>query len=245
MKLLDTQIISYKFKKSNDINIDNCIIPSVVAIEFLSMQTLLPHKARYYIPTIQKRFTEVIAPTSIDHPFNKRYTDRVIFDFGPLHEPFSMFSNFSISELINQKNFNLFNVAVNFLEKSLQKDLRRKIGFLIDNNLTCEPIIKEDIEKGYELLENFINLYNPKGNFRNTWNDVLILCKALNKGIPIITEDKLLNRFASQYYSGIITEYNGVLKIDFPNSEFLERKINRESKWYVNKGWQYKIRNTG
>ncbi|MCB9302627.1 MAG: hypothetical protein H6566_18450 [Lewinellaceae bacterium] len=242
MTILDTQIVSYKFRESKGFDIKGCVIPSIVAIEFLLLQAPQPHKANYYIPRNRKFFQIEGGIANIVHPFNKRSTDRVIFDFGPFYPPFSMFSNFGISDLINEKDYLLFNFAIKFLDKPIQKKLRNRIKFLFDNNLSCEPLLETDIEKSYELLDLFLSRYNAKDDFRNTWNDILILCKALNNEAIVYTEDKLLARFASEIFQGSINSHGDGLIIDFSISNRQEAESNRESKWYVNRGWQYRMK---
>jgi len=239
MKFLDTQIISYKYKESKDLDIRDNIIPSVVAMEFLLMQSDKPHAANYYIPKVNRFYSAMGEQLKIDHPFRKESSDNLIFDFGKLSESFAMFSNFNISELINTQNISLFDTSISFLEKSQQKSLKKKIRFIVNNNLTCEPIVKDDIEIGYGLLNDFLSKYNSKGNFRNTWNDILILSKAISKRAPLLTEDKLLNRFASENYQAKTTEKNGILDIDFSIYPELKKKKSSESKGYINRGWQY------
>lgn len=242
MKLLDTQVISYKYKNTRELNIENDAIPSIVAIEFLLIHPPGSNSASYFIPTMKKLLLGAVSQVSIDHPFRKHSTDRIIFDFGQLHPSFSLFCNFSISELINQKNRPLFDAAVKFLAKPLQKELRRRLNFLIDQNITCDPVTPLDIELGYELLEEFLKKYSQKGNFRNTWNDILILSKSINSTTPLITEDKLLNRFAREKFNGIATSFEGLIEVDFSSGKFPKKVESRESKWYVNNGWNYKIR---
>jgi len=239
MNILDTQIISYKYNKSKEIDVRNTIIPSIVAIEFLLMQTNKPYSANYYIPRINRSH---MVGMKIDHPFNKSLTDSIIFNFKQLHQPFAIFSNYNISELINTKNIDLFDNAVNFKEKKLQKDLKKKIRFIVDNNIFCEPIVEKDIEIGYKLLEKFLSKYSSKDDFSNTWNDILILSKSISKKMTLLTEDKLLNTFASESFNANCIRDNGILNIDFSKAVIIKRKPNRETKEYINNGWQYKMR---
>jgi hypothetical protein len=137
MKVIDTQIISYRFKSSKDIEINNNLIPSIVAIEFLLMQTDNSFSANYYIPKISRFHFDMFGGLRIDHPFRKSISDRIIFDFGQLHKPFAIFSNFNISEVINAKKTSLFDSSVKYLKKGTQKDLKKKFRFLIDNEILC------------------------------------------------------------------------------------------------------------
>ena len=241
MKIVDTQIISYSFKSVKDFTVNNDLIPSIVAIEFLLMQTDNSFSANYYIPKISRFHIDMLGGLKIDHPFNKKSTDSLIFDFGQLHKPFAIFSNFNVSDLINTKNSALFDSSVSYLDKERQKDLKKKFRFLLDNDIHCEPILEDDINIGYDLLDKFIIKHNSKSDFKNTWNDILILSKAINKQLPLLTEDKLLNRFAADNYNKKAIEENGVLKIDFSDIMLIKRMTNNESKGYINRGWEYKM----
>jgi hypothetical protein len=127
LKLLDTQVISYKYKGAKEVDIKEKIIPSVVALEFLLLQSYRPYSANYYVPKTNRLHLRAVENMKIDHAFRKSSTDSIIFDFGHVHGPFAMFSNFSISDLINRQNVKLFDKAIYFLDKEIQKDLKKKI----------------------------------------------------------------------------------------------------------------------
>jgi hypothetical protein len=96
---------------------------------------------------------------------------------------------------------------------------------------------------GYDLLDKFLIKHSSKSDFKNTWNDILILSKAINKQLPLLTEDKLLNRFAAENYNTKAIQENGFLKIDFSDTKNVEKRTNKESKGYINRGWEYKMIN--
>jgi len=242
MKLIDTNVLSYVYNKTNnyELSIDNEYISSVVASEFLLMQ-----KKDYYIPNIGNiaKNPYLSKFTKVEHLPNKHSTDSILFDFNQLHDSFCHYSNFAISDLINNQNIILYDKIMEFQDKTDRKELKKKIRFIIDNNIKCEPILDEDIKEGYLILEKFIDKYSTKGNFRNTWNDILILSKSINKGLLLITEDKLLNKIAMEFYNAIVTKNNDFVNLTFNTIEEPIRKINKESKGYINKSWEYKIRN--
>ncbi|RDV13740.1 hypothetical protein DXT99_18450 [Pontibacter diazotrophicus] len=91
------------------------------------------------------------------------------------------------------------------------------------------------------MLNSFLSKHNSKENFRNTWNDILILSKSSTKELPLVTEDKLLNRFAAELYDVAVSKHDKFLNIDFSKPHKESSKINNESKGYVNNGWRYKI----
>jgi len=241
MGILDTQIISYKYKETKDIDVFQKSIPSIVAIEFLQMQSSKLHAANYYIPKSSRYPFGYIEMVKIDHAFRQHSSDFLIFDFGQTHKSFKMFSNLNISELINSRNVILFDKAISFIKKDLQKELKKKIRFIVDNEINCEPITENDIEMGYALLDRFLSINDSKKDFRNTWNDILILSKSIGLKDILYTEDKLLKSFASIVCNANTNEREGIFSIDFTDRNTTEKKFNLESKGYINNGWKYKM----
>jgi len=241
MGLLDTQIISYKYKGTKDIDVYKKSIPSVVAMEFLQMQSTKLHAANYYIPKSSRYPFGYIEMVKIDHAFRQHSSDFLIFDFGQTHKSFKMFSNLNVSELINSRNVILFDKAISFVKKDLQKELKKKIRFIVDNEINCEPITDSDIEMGYVLLNRFLSINNSKKDFRNTWNDMLILSKSIGLKEVLYTEDKLLKSFASMVCNAKTIEREGIFSIDFTDKSAIEKRFNLESKGYINNGWKYKM----
>ena len=132
-----------------------------------------------------------------------------------------------------------------FFSKENYKDIKAKFNFILEHNLNCLPIETKDIELGYILLELFIKKHSIKEDFRNSWNDILILSKSINTIAKLITKDKLLNNFAAGLCNAkiISIEVNDI-EIDFSKSEIIENDYTKfESKGYINKGWQYKVIN--
>ena len=58
----------------------------------------------------------------------------------------------------------------------------------------------------------------------------------------MLTHDKLLNRFAAEYYEVPIEQDKNELLIDF-SKKAVDQSKNRESKGYINSGWSYAVRN--
>lgn len=79
-------------------------------------------------------------------------------------------------------------------------------------------------------MDRFLIQHNSKSNFKNTWNDILILSKAINKQLPLLTEDKLLNRFAAENYDIKAIGQDGFLKIDFSDSNHFDKKQIKKAK---------------
>lgn len=244
MRIIDTNILYYKHKNFNyNISLENSFITSVNALEFLkNIEKVHTNKAKYYIPILNSIHYGVLA-NKMDHPFNKRLSDSIIFDFKQDFESYTFYNNQSICIAINEKAKDLFNSSIQFLDKENYKDIKDKFNFITENKLTCLQIDNRDIDLSYNLLDEFLKSHSIKEDFRNSWNDLLILSKAINTNSTLISNDKLLNKFAAEIYNAKITSTaENEIEIDFTKlakdgNEY--RKF--ESKGYINRGWQYKI----
>jgi hypothetical protein len=236
--------------KKQDVDIEGLKITSINALEFLeNIEKTHTNKAKYHIPRTNSynHYREILSGQQYfkksNHPINKRLSDYVIFNFAQDFKSYALYNNESISQVINNKYNELFYLIISFLEKSEYKDIRKKFDFILDNELQCESIGEHDIELAYELLTRFIQTHPLKEDFRNCWNDILILSKSINEGAKLLTSDKLLNRFAGEVYDGKLSKTDGILEIQFPNeSEQSKNFEKQESKGYINRGWNYKIR---
>ena len=251
VKIIDTNFISYKYKRVKEfraIDIMNAVIPSVVAIEFLNNQSALSMKANYYIPNISSQLVgseRMEFLTRRDHPFNKNRSDSISFDFNEDFESFKLYNNFSISNVINENMKELYKASVKFLSKEKRKELVKKYNFIIASRLNCIPIVDSDMGVAYDLLEKAVQdkIVNLKNNFKNSWNDILILSKAISSNGVLMTADKelsKLNKFAAEVYNGKIHDVNKVIEVSFKSQEVKRKSTVAESKGYINKGWDYK-----
>ncbi|HEY9670190.1 MAG TPA: hypothetical protein V6D11_01930 [Waterburya sp.] len=253
--IVDTQVLSYCFKQVGyNIQNQNLAISAITANEFLLAQPQSSERPDYY----------VIHPTKYSHllysegiPFwvrshfgnskgarmGTRRTDQVIIDFGNQFPPYREFGNEAISEIINAKHLELYNVSISHLSKGKQKYLKKRMKYILDNNYHCYSLNRLTIEQALDLFSRFIAEHNCKGNVRNTVNDILILATAIERGKLLLTHDNLLNRFAAEYYNAPIQRDKNELLIDFSGEPTGERKKNKESKGYINRGWSYSVRN--
>lgn len=248
---LDTNILYYAHSGiKHDIKIEEQNITSINALEFLkNIEKVHTNRAKYHIPRTSSIYhhREILGAKEYfkkrNHPINKRLSEYVIFDFSKDFESYALYNNESISQVINNKYHELFYLSISFLEKSEIKDIRNKYNFLLDHNLQCESISENDIALAYDLLDRFIKNHSLKEDFRNCWNDILILSKSINEGGKLITSDKLLNRFASEIYNGKLIKSDDILEIEFSNENNESKRFEKlESKGYINRGWNYKIR---
>ncbi len=245
--ILDTQVISYAFKKVNLEDVQNATIPSITANEFLLTQSKLYNKAQYYIPLPNKLAVnvedEAIPLPRRDHAFRKEHTDYIVLDFQNEYPSIILFNNLSISEVINRKLRSLFRSSISFLDKKQQKIIQSRFSFLIEHDIKCLPVTRNIIPIGLELLSDFTIKHNPKEDFRNTVNDILIFTIALKSGMTLITKDNLLNRFAADYFEAHSKIKDNLLEVTFAQRITKEQRNNHESKGYINRGWHYKLRN--
>lgn len=255
MIIIDTQILSHAYKETElKITSPTVAISSITANEFLMAQPREADRPDYYVlhPVRYGHLTMAepgyFAPDHIGNPkWAKRgdhRTDQVIIDFGNQFPPYREFGNEAISEIINEQLIDLYKMSVAHLPKDKQKYLKKRLRFLVDRKYHCHPLNAPTIETALTLFANFVVQYSCKDNVRNTVNDVLILATAIERQSQLLTQDKLLSRFAAaQYDAPIRNETEGIV-IDFCGDGSGKRKKNRESKkGYINRGWSYSLRN--
>lgn len=248
--IYDTQIISYCYSGHWDQKkVLDAQISSVTASEFLLFQTRENSKVDYYVinpswfgirhvlPSIESFKNPKWAKGSINR------TDSVIIDLNGDYDSYRMFGNEAISEIINSKSMRIFEISIAHMDKNKQKMLKKKMEFLLDNNIFCHRLSEDDCYLAITLLSEFIKNFQVKNNVKNTVNDLLILATAMNQELKLYTEDKVLGQFASKHYDATIIDNNDSIVISFPPTEDKQRIIKKsESKGYINRGWQYSMR---
>jgi len=246
--LVDTQVLSYYFKGfGDDIRDDKLTISSITANEFLLAQSTETNEPDYYVLD-PARYVKIYAiPEHYKNPkwikMGKRRTDQIIIDFGNQFLPYREFGSKAISGVINKKLLSLYALSISHLQKQKQKYLMKRLEYITNKSYYCYPLNKLIIDRGLYLFSRFINEYNCKGNIHNTVNDILILATAITHKTKFLTYDKLLNRFASEYYNIPIYNEEDKLLIDFSSHKSLEKSKNEESKGYINRGWSYSFYN--
>jgi len=253
--IVDTQVLSYCFKNVGyNIHNQKFAISSITANEFLLAQSPSSDRPDYYVihPAIYSHLlhSEGTPFWVRSHLGNAKWarmgtqrTDQVIIDFGNQFLPYREFGNEAISEIINNKYIELYQISIPHLSKEKQKYLKKRLKYILDNNYHCYSLNRLTIEQALELFSHFIAKHNCKNNVRNTVNDILILATAIEGGKKLLTDDNLLNRFAAEYYDAPIKRDANELLIDFSGKPTVERKKNRESKGYINRGWSYSLHN--
>lgn len=253
-QFFDTQVVSYAFKEiPNAIEIRGGAISSIAASEFLLLQGNDLKRANYYIPLPLSNMpydnhiqvSHVYGLGHVKGPRNKRSRplqkpsiDSIVMEFGREHEPIIEYSNRALSNIINNKRINVFRACIEHLDKEKQKMLRKRCQFLLDNELQCIPLNKEILDQSFLLLHEFMQRYSVKQNFRNSWNDILILATSLLSNADLVTKDSNLSRFATEQYALPFTHMDPFLHLSFGKVEMPMRRASRESKGYINRGWK-------
>lgn len=249
MEIIDTQILSFGFKEKIELDNKICAISSITASEFLLIYSLDPLSANYYIPHPNRYKVpdgEQIQIPSLMHPKwakrAKRRTDIYTIEFNEDFPNLIEFGSQALSVLINERLLWLYDQVIQSMQKAKKKDLRKRMKYIIKKEITCIPLNSRIIDISFNILSLFLNDYNPKENFRNTYNDILILSTAIENKTKLITHDKLLNGLSVKIYGGIIKKENDFVQVDFSDNSSVSRKDSKESKGYINRGWQYKAR---
>jgi hypothetical protein len=238
---LDTNIISKVKKGALAISTHHGNISSVAASELFLVYNGGRTTANYYVPAISPiHLTRAIGSVKRDHPFPKHRTDRIIFSFGNDFAPIVEFGSNAVAKMVNEQNTELLRQSIAFLRKKDQRFIRESFEFLIDNEITCVPLTPRAVRNAYHLLGAYrASGANLKNDFRNSWNDILILSTAQDSGSSLLTEDAPLSRFAGSVLGRFSEKGSGVLEVDLDPAPVASRKnSNRESKGYINTGWR-------
>lgn len=243
--ILDTQIISYCYSghwKPDKAKLSE--ISAVTAAEFLLFHTRENGKVDYYV--INPERYGIIHSTYFEHARNLKWakmgarrTDSIIIDFSSDFQPYRIFGNYSITSVINKRNIGAFKLSILHLDKDKQKNLKKKMDFLLDNKVQCHNLNEDTCDIALGLFMNFQEYITPKDNIKNTVNDLLILSTAIARKIPILTMDKVLGKFAAEEHSGKILTDSESLTVDFSTEVDSKANKSRESKGYINRGWSY------
>lgn len=252
MDFLDTQIVALAFNSGINQNISHANISSVVASEFLLVYSDKPMEANYYFPNMhmsleKHAFSADGLPLSFTSPngtlFRKKHADKIVLDFGKEFNRYIEFGSYSIAEIINKKLHKTYLGCIEDLPKERKKLLKKKIYYLLENDIKCHPINPQSIQIAYELLHRFITEYSMKSNVRNSINDMLILSAAIEKRGNLISQDHLLNEFACKQVDGQLRKTDDVVVCDFTNNSMTKTTRSRESKGYINRGWKFTMYN--
>ncbi|MDU0290040.1 PIN domain-containing protein [Saccharothrix longispora] len=176
------------------------------------------------------------------HPLRPRANgpDSLVLDFNGA---FALVEHghYGISTMINAKECGFFGAVVSGLDKARRRVVGDRFAFLVDNNVRCIPLWRDSARLGVSAFIRFTVTNAPKAKLRNSINDMLILATAACHGLPLVTEDKLLARFAEDFLTASVEYRDTYAQVDFGVEE-VKRALSRESKGYVNRGWQFLVR---
>ena len=251
MDYLDTQIISYVFKRNKDMydkGIKGKKISSIVALEFLGIMIKGTNGAKLY--PIKLLINHDGVYHKIDHrkkgfEIGRKLTDKLVIDFfGNSDERFDsiiIYSNEAICDLINSKDLaSLFFFARNTLDKEEFKRFKERAQFLVDNELIVTPITEDTVNLMHSIYEQIKDDYNIKNDYRNSFMDLLIVAKAVEDNERLISQDKELNKVLAKCLN-VQTDSKGISVIEkICEKETLPER--RETKGYVNNGWRVMVK---
>lgn len=251
MEFLDTQIISYKFKNNTELfdgDVSGRYISSIVALEFLGIMVKGENKATMY-PTRLRGFHCAIPficrSKKINPQIWKKHTDRLIVDFNGDFDSIIIYSNEAISYLINNRELDtLLFFAKASLEKEDYRKFRERAQFLIDSNITVVPITPDIVSRMQHIYEDVKHEYNVKGNYRNSFMDLLIVATAVEKKRKLISNDKELNKVLERNceYLDVTISPSGLTSINVCTEE-TPNIVPKGNKGYINNSWKVMIRN--
>lgn len=255
MDFLDTQIISYAFRRATDYTISGKHISSVVANEFLEAHSPDPRSARYYIPTkvgwlaLNRRFMSQLRE-GVQFFWSKRpkprsWTDEVTLHFGDARPAITEFGSLGISLVINKANTRLFDAAITSLDNRTRRRLRRRLDFLLAEGICCHALTRRSARIALHLVQEYEKEFSLKKNFRNSISDLLTLAVALDHRARLVTIDSVLSRFARTTYACQAKHEGTFVILDLQTLEAEKGVRSRESKGYINRRWYVTCRNYG
>lgn len=245
MAFVDTQIISYKYKKNAELfdgDIKGLQISSIVALEFLGIMVKNENRAKMYPFNLNSFHTcmpLIFKDSKRGLEFGKKITDKLIIDFNGEFDSIVIYSNETISNLINTQNLEtLLLFAKNSLNKNDFKYFKERAQFLIDNEITVVPVTQKIISKMQCIYQDIKSKYNVKNNYRNSFMDLIIVATALEKKEQLISGDNELNKVLKKccQYLTISTSETGISTIDCYD-KYTKKNVNADNKGYINNSW--------
>ncbi|WP_341718788.1 hypothetical protein QQG74_03145 [Micromonospora sp. FIMYZ51] len=247
MEHVDTMIVSYAWKGVSGYAIDGRTLSSVAAQEFLLVHTKDLKTPRYYMPRPPHlrsqgpsllRVGEKGLSGPQQHARRRKYTDRLFIDFASDHPTIFEYGHNRLAGAINGGEIQYYETCIRDLDRQLRRDLLGRFTFLVHNRVKCVALTPKTVESMFPLLNEFSRTNNPKKNFRNTINDMLVLSTALEGRASLFSKDEALNRFAADFYRAPFKRVaSHALCIDFDGGAS-NRRQPIESKGYVNRSWQ-------
>lgn len=245
--LVDTQRMSHYFK--DDVKIENRCISSITAKELFEMYDKKKNNDdKYYIPIIPHYKNYEVTPELLNRirqnrrP-SKNRCDKLLIDFNKDHQSLVEYGSKSVSYVINKSHYNNFKWSTSHLAKPMRDRVRSRYNYLLDQKVTCLPLDTQIVSQSMEILFEFTKLYSLKNDFRNSFNDMLILATAIHHRLPLLTDDSLLARFSADRFGGSLSEKSSEVIVDF-RRKAVASSNKLESKGYINRGWRIAVHNS-
>jgi predicted nucleic acid-binding protein len=243
-------VISYAAKGQFTESLNSKTISSIVANEFLLVQSESPAQANYYVPMPSPSLYRFLSSGGLSklgrrHRLSKRFTDRTVMDFGADYPTVIEFGNIALAYAINRRERLLFSGAIRSLEKAKQKTIKRRFDFLLASGVNCIPLNRGIVTLAQELLAEYTRNHNLKREFRNSWNDLLILATAISQSARLITQDNELSRFAAEQHGALTQWDEHFAGVNFNARDRTTELEKAESKGYINKSWSVSFRKFG
>lgn len=250
--ILDTQIISYAMKGAwprgvAPLDISGARISSVTAHELLEVSSGNHPNYYLYAPLVPEIIGEQVS-RSFDRAHRrmkfapKHRTDQVILDFGSDFPTLIEYGHLMIGWLLKYKRTDAYVRRIGHLDKRDRRRLTDIFEYLVDNDLSCVSLDRNKAQLGIELLHEYGASGNSlKADFHNSLNDMLILATAVEATANLITEDRTLWRFAAGILDIPVRTTETMIRLDV-SPGVAKSVISRESKGYINRPWQARVR---
>ena len=235
-------------------DVSRAVISSATALELLEVQRSgASKKPRYYLyPPLVPELNgddEVVRKWDRGHKRGvglgaKNRTDQVILDFGSDFPVVVEYGHLMVGWLLKNKRVDMYARRILHLDKQERRRLIEIFTYLIENDLYCLTLDRITAQIGIDLLRQYATSggNNLKADFRNSLNDMLILATSINSGIDLLTEDRALWRFAIHTLN-LPSNTKGPLITLETSSKTTQSTISRESKGYINRSWEVRVRN--
>lgn len=247
---IDSQILIDAF--NSETNIGAVKISSVVASEFLGLYLKNDMTHATFYPFLLFPIFHTSADLGQSHSRNiskhysrahsmmtsKNHSDQIVLELGSQFGRVIEFGSIALSEIIRTKNITSVYISIRHLSKRKQKQIIKKIKYLLDQEIVCTPINQEIIDITKEILYQLPKNINLKANFHNSLNDLLIYSTALCNHEELYSKDKLLiHEIAKIKPASIAYIDSNFLQISFTNLNPDTEKSNSESRGYINRSW--------
>ncbi|NBE83925.1 PIN domain-containing protein [Micromonospora rubida] len=254
MVMLDTQLTSAALR--GGVGELDFSVASTTLQEIFGMQFGENANNRFYLPLIQNESHLWVHANMVREKMGrlrtskrKPRTDRLVIDFTQDHPTVVEYSHLATCRLlklsaaspeIGSKIFMAY--AGEALPKAAFSHASSHFRKLAKSSVRYLPLTLDIAERALPLLSVFEARYNLKVDFRNSWNDILILATAIRAKEVLLTKDRVLAEFASEVaWAKVSNGASDSLEVDFSASSAL-RRFNFESKGYINLGWRARSR---